>query len=96
MKCPRCWTEKAYLRTVRGWKRVLFACLLLRPLRCHHCYHRFWVPWVVTLGKQVTPPGLRILSVSQSANASRDPHLDVPVCRERRVESHGSPRADAA
>ncbi len=75
---------------------MLLACLLLRPLRCHHCYHRFSVPWIMTLGKQVAPPSLRIVSVNQPVNALREPQLDVPARPKRRAESRGSARADAA
>ena len=53
MKCPACWTEKAYVREVEGWKGVLLAWLLLRPMQCHHCYHEFTVFWLSTLGKQI-------------------------------------------
>ena len=59
MKCPRCWTEKAYLRHVPGWKGVALACLLLRPLKCHHCYHKFVAWWFRTVGQQLHPPVLR-------------------------------------
>lgn len=53
MKCPHCWTEKAYLREVKGWKGVFLAWLLLVPMQCHHCYHEFTVFWIWTLGKQI-------------------------------------------
>ncbi len=57
MKCPTCWTEKVYLRIVKGWKaRLLQTFGLAVPMRCHHCYHRFWVPWFLTIGKQLKPP----------------------------------------
>lgn len=56
MKCRRCWSDKAYLRTVPGWRGLLLRCLLLAPMRCHHCYEKFTVPWILTLGKQVHPP----------------------------------------
>ncbi len=55
MKCPHCWTEKAYLREVTGWRRVLLAWLLLRPMQCQHCYHKFTVLWISTLGKKIRP-----------------------------------------
>jgi len=70
MKCPRCWTEKAYLRRVSGWKGTLLACLLLRPMKCLHCYHQFVVPWVFTLGKQVTAPPPRIAPSKRAAGLS--------------------------
>ncbi len=61
MKCPACWSEKAYLRDAQGWKaRLLFICGVAIPMRCHHCYHRFWVPWILTWGKQVRPPERKI------------------------------------
>ena len=57
MKCPVCWTEKVYLRIVKGWKaRLLLSVRLAVPMRCHHCYHRFWAPWFLTIGKQLQPP----------------------------------------
>ena len=60
MKCRACWSDKAYVRTVKGWRRVALAVLLLVPLKCHHCYHKFSVPWLLTWGKQLTPPPLRV------------------------------------
>lgn len=56
MKCPRCWTEKAYVNPIPGWKGFLLAALLRTPMRCHHCYHKFSVWWFLTLGQQVKPP----------------------------------------
>jgi hypothetical protein len=70
MKCPRCWTDKGYLRRVSWWKQLALICLLLRPMKCHHCYHKFVVPWLLTLGKQVTPPRLRIAPISREAGPS--------------------------
>lgn len=56
MKCPVCWAEKAYVRDVRGWRRILLACLLTVPMKCHHCFHKFHVPWFLTIGKTLVPP----------------------------------------
>ena len=57
MKCRFCWASKAYRRTnVRGWERILTACLLLVPVRCHHCYQKFYVPWFVTWGVDIEAP----------------------------------------
>ena len=56
MKCRACWTDKAYVREVGGWRGVLYTWLGMVPLKCHHCYHRFSVPWFVTIGKRLTPP----------------------------------------
>lgn len=53
MKCPRCWADKAYLYQVPRWKRVLLACLLLLPMKCHHCYHKFNVLVFSAIGRQV-------------------------------------------
>ncbi len=60
MKCPRCWADKAYLHVHRGWWEVALGCLAFRPMRCDHCYHRFMVHWVRTLGRRVVPPVLRV------------------------------------
>ncbi len=60
MKCPRCWADKAYLGTYRGWQDILLGCLAFRPMKCNHCYHHFMVHWVFTIGKRVVPPVLRV------------------------------------
>ena len=70
MKCPRCWTDKGYVRRVSGWKQFALACLLLRPMKCHHCCHKFVVPWLLTLGKRVTPPKPRIAPISRQSGPS--------------------------
>ena len=70
MKCPRCWAEKAYVRIVHGWKGVLLKCLLIRPMKCHHCYHKFAVPWVLTIGRRLTPPPLRIAPHTRQSGPS--------------------------
>jgi len=65
MKCPRCWTEKAYIRPVGTVKSLILGCLLLVPMKCKHCYHKFTIPWLFTIGKQVRPPVLRIAPISR-------------------------------
>ncbi len=59
MKCRACWTEKAYVRPTQGWREVALTWLGLVPLKCHHCYHRFWLPRPLTVGKQLVPPALQ-------------------------------------
>ena len=56
MKCPKCWTEKAYRHQRRGWQAALRACLLDVPMKCHHCYHHFYASWFSTLGQRTQPP----------------------------------------
>lgn len=70
MKCPRCWSDKAYVQKATGWRRLIYPCLLLVPLRCHHCYEEFVVSWFQTLGKQVTPPRLRMVGSGMPARPS--------------------------
>ncbi|MHB8902654.1 MAG: hypothetical protein ACYC6Y_28170 [Thermoguttaceae bacterium] len=60
MKCPRCWADKAYLTGSHGWWEVVLGCLAFRTMKCTHCYHRFTVHWVLTIGKQVVPPMLKV------------------------------------
>lgn len=58
MKCPRCWTEKAFRHRRQDWKARLLAAVTLVPMKCHHCYHKFHVLWLLTLGQQIDPhPG---------------------------------------
>ncbi len=98
MKCPACWAEKAYIRDVRkGWKRTLMKWLLIVPMRCHHCYHEFYVSWFQTLGKQVQPR-LRIAPGSQSQRATRPNHQQ-PMASPyavKRIRARSTNRADAA
>jgi len=56
MKCSRCWAEKAYVHPFGGWRDILLNCFLVRRMKCRHCYHKFFVPWLLTIGKQVRPP----------------------------------------
>ena len=70
MKCPRCWSEKAYLQRVKGWRRIILPCLLLRPMKCHHCYHKFPVFWFSTIGRQIKPPQLPVTPVNQLGRPS--------------------------
>jgi hypothetical protein len=58
MKCRACWTDKAYIRDVSGWRGILHRWLGMVPLKCHHCYHKFSVPWFATFGKRLTPPAI--------------------------------------
>ena len=58
MKCPKCWADKAYRREVSGFKGRLLKFLFIVSLRCHHCYHKFHVPWLSTIGKKIQPPAI--------------------------------------
>lgn len=72
MKCPKCWTEKVGTRQVKGWKRVLLTCLLLRPMKCYHCYHKFVSFWLLTIGRSLYYPTLRIAPDSRTSSNSTD------------------------
>jgi hypothetical protein len=56
MRCPCCWSNKAYVRQVTPGKRLLLSCLLLVPLRCQDCYHKFVVLWFSTIGQHTRQP----------------------------------------
>ena len=56
MKCRACWSDKAYVRPVGGWRGALMSWVGIVPLKCHHCYHRFSLPFLFTIGKQLNPP----------------------------------------
>jgi len=70
MKCPMCWSPKAYARRVEGLKGTLLSCLLIVPMKCHHCFHKFYVFRLFTLGKSISPPLTRIAPVSRFAGPS--------------------------
>ncbi len=69
MKCPKCWAEKAWIREVHGFKRIVLKSLCVVPLRCHHCYHRFHVSWFQTIGQNLNPPAPVTQSATSPANA---------------------------
>ena len=64
MKCPACWTEKAYLRQTKGWKAAVLKAAMLLPMKCQHCYHSFYAFRLLAIGQRLHPPKLRISSVS--------------------------------
>ena len=69
MKCPECWTEKAYVRQTKGWKGALLKTAMLLPMKCQHCYHRFYAFRLLTIGKRLHPPVLRVTPVSIESGA---------------------------
>jgi len=93
MKCPACWAEKAYVRKVKGYKGTLLKCLFIVPLRCHHCYHEFSVPWLMTIGKRTDPPTLRVASTPAPratvphARRSQPVRVDARSQRDDRAEA---------
>jgi hypothetical protein len=56
MKCPACWAEKAYRRNEEGALPLLLRCLFFVPMRCRHCYHKFWVHRLSAWGAVIEPP----------------------------------------
>ncbi len=78
MKCPRCWADKAYVHPFRGWREVALGCLAFRFMKCQHCYHRFVVHWLLTIGKCVVPPVLRVTDheASRAKSSQRNGHRD--------------------
>jgi hypothetical protein len=84
MKCRACWTDKAYKREVTGWRATAYAWLGLVPLKCHHCYHKFTVPWFLTIGKRLTAPALKV----QPAAATLSMHSR--VARASEIDEHSS------
>lgn len=100
MKCPACWTEKAYVRKVGGWKGLLLCCLFIVPLKCHHCYHKFNVSWFATLGKQITPPprvspGSRNVGLSYAARHYAATHDRDATPAKRGTHPSASSKVDA-
>ncbi len=56
MKCPACWAEKAYRRTDEGSWAGILRYLLFVPMRCRHCYHKFYIHRMFAFGKVIEPP----------------------------------------
>jgi len=83
MKCRACWTDKAYIRDVSGWRGVLHSWLGMVPLKCHHCYHKFSVSWFSTIGKRLTPPAIAPRSTAATAAADL-PSKTEPVRKQMR------------
>ena len=100
MKCPRCWANKVCVREVSKWKKILTACLLLRPMKCHHCYHKFYVPLFLAIGKRVGPPGRKARPSRLTGRSYAARHYAATrrrqSQRQQRPRDPGSGRADAA
>ena len=77
MKCRACWTDKAYKREVSGWRGTAYSWLGMVPLKCHHCYHKFTVPWFLTIGKRLTPPVMKI-RLAPAADMDQQPLVTHP------------------
>ena len=56
MKCPSCWADKAYRRSESGGRATLLRWLLFVPMRCRHCYHKFWTHRLKALGQPLDAP----------------------------------------
>jgi hypothetical protein len=92
MKCPRCWAEKAYLRPLPAWKMALLSCLLLVPLKCQHCFHKFTVFWFFTWGKKIDPPRLKIIPIDQGGGPSvAAQHYQASKAQQAGEPAHTSP-----
>ena len=81
MKCPECWAEKAYRRNEKGPWAGLLRCLLFVPLRCRHCYHKFWVHRLLTLGQ--------VLEAPAKAHAAASPEKSSVAARFVTQQSEG-------
>jgi hypothetical protein len=44
--------------------------VLLVPMKCQHCYHKFSVSWFSTIGKPIHAPMLRIAPMTRGARPS--------------------------
>ncbi len=71
---------------------TVYSWLGMVPLKCHHCYHKFTVPWFLTIGKRLTPPALktRLTPATASGQHSLSSH---PA--ETGSDSHGPLRRAA-
>lgn len=45
MRCRACWSDRAIVSPLSGWRGLLASCLLVAPIQCRHCFHRFFVPF---------------------------------------------------
>jgi hypothetical protein len=69
MKCRACWAEAAEVWRPGGWRGVLAGCLLLSPVKCHHCLHRSFVPrWLV--GRSTVHSGGKTISLDPPSDES--------------------------
>lgn len=91
MKCPACWAEKAYRRNEDGaWATVLRR-LLFIPMRCRHCYHKFWVHRLLTMGQVIEAPAKK-----QAAPPPEKPSVAAQHVSQRAEDPQTPPRRKAA
>ncbi len=88
MKCRACWAEKAYVRQARGWREIALTWLGLVPLKCQHCYHRFWTPRPLTIGKQLVPPPRKTAPAREPAAQAYPQHCGESAAPEAAPAMH--------
>jgi len=73
MKCRACWSDKAYSREDKSAKAVMFSFIGLLPVKCHHCFHKAWVPWFMAWGQQTEPPVMEEPTIKLAAERESRP-----------------------
>lgn len=59
MKCPVCWSEKAYQRRTLELKDQVLSMFFMVPMRCHHCFHRFYISRLRAISEDIAAPERR-------------------------------------
>jgi hypothetical protein len=92
MKCPACWAEKAYRRNEEGARALLLKCLWFVPMRCRHCYHKFWVHRAFAYGAVIDPPAKPLAATPVQRSSVAVQHLS----RQASSDHDENSQADAA
>ena len=67
MKCSNCWSRRIAEADANLLHRMLAALLLMKPVKCRHCFHAFYVPlWSPRSGE---PDGSSHLSAEEQHDA---------------------------
>lgn len=84
MKCPNCWSPKLKVGKVGLVHKFLATCLLMVPLNCCHCFHRFHVPLLTYLWKGIEKKPTRS---SHSQKSDCPQILPFPKAAEQHVNA---------
>ena len=85
MKCSNCWSRRIDVAETNLLHKILAACLMVKPVKCRHCFNSFHVPlWVGYESEQDT-------STAESA----DEHGEEMIVPFPEIEHGVQSRSDA-
>ena len=77
MKCPNCWSRKIDDKGISVFHKFAAAFLLMSPVKCRHCFHRFHKAiWTSLPPAESSEPHQEILDAEDDASILPFPQND--------------------